>query len=428
MHLSKKSKTLLGVVVLLVAARVALPYVVLHFANKTLAEDVAPYTGHIDDVDIALYRGAYQIKDLRIDVMQNDVREPFLTVPVIDFSVEWKSIFDGAFTGEVVVVEPRVVFGFGASPAQEQTGEEVDWVETVQHLMPITINRFAIEGGVAELTNVWAEPDVDLSVEGIDFEVHNIRNVVESGERLPSPFTAAANFPGYGGAFAATGAAQLLKEIPDFNYDARLENFRLTEMNDLAKHYAGVDFEKGTVSVYSELAMADGKFDGYVKPLLNDVQIFSRGEGDRTAGQYFRELFAEGAQELLENHRKDQIATRVPIEGTLENTETGVWTAVIAVLRNAYWSAFRPQLDESIDFEDALAADGDDERGFFKRLFKGGDDVDDRGGKASAKTEDGKGTKDKQGDDKPGLIKRVFGGDDGEGKDKNSRKGKYEKG
>ena len=408
MRLSNKQKSLLGTVVLLVALRAALPYVVLHFLNKTLAEDVAPYSGRIDDIDIALYRGAYVIEDMRIDVTANDVTEPFLTVPAIDLSVQWKSIFDGAFTGEVVVEQPRVVFGFGASPAQEQTGEEVDWVALVQDFMPITINRFAIRGGVAELKNVWAEPAVDMQLDAIDFEVRNIRNVVEQGDRLPSPFTASANFPGYGGTFSATGDAMLLRETPDFNYDARLENFQLTEMNELAQYYAGVDFEKGTASVYSELAMADGRFEGYVKPLLKDVQIFSRGEGDRTVGQFFKELFAEGISELLENHRKDQIATRVPISGTVENTETGVYTAVISVLRNAYWSAFRPQLDDSVEFEDALAADGGEEkRGFLKRLFKGGEDVDDR------EVDDRDVEVEQDGEKERGLLKRVFGGKEG---------------
>ena len=413
MALTKKQKALLGVAVLLIAARIALPYVVLHFVNKTLAEDVAPYSGRVDDIDIALYRGAYQIKDLRIDVTTNDVTEPFLAVPLIDLSVEWKSIFDGAFTGEVVVSDPKVTFGFGASPAQEQTGEAVDWVEVVQGFMPITINRFAIQGGTAELSNVWAEPEVDLEVEDIDFELQNIRNVVDAGDRLPSPFTGSANFPGYGGAFAVTGDALLLKTTPDFNYDARLENFNLTQMNDLAKYYAGVDFEKGTVSVYSELAMADGKFEGYVKPLLKDVQIFSRDEGDRTVGQYFKELFAEGAQELLENQRKDQIATRVPISGTAETTDTEIWTAIIAVIRNAYFNAFRPQLDDTIEFEDALDGGEDEEkRGLLKRIFGGGDDVDD-GGKGSGSKADapsGKTEDAEAGDEKRGLLKRVFGG------------------
>ena len=405
--MKRSLKVLLAVVAVLAIARIALPYVVLHVVNGILAEDVAPYRGHVDDVDIALYRGAYRINDLRVDVVENEVAEPFLVVPAIDFSVQWGSIFEGAFTGEVVVERPRVTFAFGATAAQEQTGEEVDWVSVVRDLMPITINRFAIVDGTAELQNAWAEPRVDLAVEAIDFELGNIRNVVDAGgDRLPSPFAATASFPGYGGTFAATGDAMLLKEVPDFNYDARLEHFALTELNDLAQYYAGMDFERGTVSVYSELAMADGTFDGYVKPLLNDVQIFSRGEGDRTVGEFFKELFAEGLQELLENHRKDQLATRVPISGTLEQTEAGVWTAVIAVLRNAYWNAFRPRLDDSVEFEDALAADAEEERGFFKRLFGGGDDVDDADATPDPEAADTTG-------EERGLLRRVFGGEDG---------------
>ena len=162
--------------------------------------------------------------------------------------------------------------------------------------------------------------------------------------------------------------------MPDFNYDARLENLQLTKLNDLAQSMAGLDFERGTVSVYSELALADGRYEGYVKPLLRDVQIFSRDEGDRTVGEFFKELFAEGLQELLENHRKDQMATRVPLAGTLDDPQTGVWRAVMGTLRNAYLSALRPQLDDTVEFDDALDGCEEEKEGFFKRLFGGGDD------------------------------------------------------
>lgn len=381
MHLAwnRTTKILLTIIVLLIAARIALPFVVLHYANKTLAENIPGYTGHIDDVDLALYRGAYRIDDMTIEKVDNAVREPFLYVPGIDFSVEWNSIFKGAITGEVIVEQPEVVFSFGEGAAANQTGETVDWVTLVTDLMPITINHFAIQGGKATLKSIVAEPDVDIKVADVDFDLRNIRNVVEDAKALPSPFEATANFPGYGGSFSMTGDAQLLKSIPDFNYDARLEDFQLVKANDLMKAYTGMDFEKGSAGIYSELAMADGHFTGYVKPLLTDVQIFSRGEGDRSVGQFFKELFAEGAQELLENHRKDQIASRVPIKGSLDNPQTGVWTAIIAVLRNAYFNAFRPQLDETIEFEDAVAGAEGEKKGFFKRLFGGGDDVDDKG-------------------------------------------------
>ena len=380
MNVPKKrtTKIVLGVVLVLVAIRIALPFIVLRYANRTLEENIPGYTGHIEDVDLALYRGAYRIDAMVIEKVTNDLTEPFLFVPGIDFSVEWKSIFKGAITGEVVVESPEIVFGFGGGTAQAQTGEEIDWVTLVTDLMPITINRFTIRDGTAKLLNAWAEPRVDVEVADVEFDIHNIRNVTEAAEALPSPFVATANFPGYGGSFHMNGDAQLVKLIPDFNYDAQLKNFDLVKANDLVKYYAGLDFEKGTAGIYSELAMSDGRFKGYVKPLLNDVQIFSRDEEDRSVGQYFAELFAEGAQELLENHRKDQIATRIPIEGDLNSPETDVWTAIIAVLRNAYWDAFRPQLDATIDFTDAASAGSDDEKkGVFRRIFGGGEDLDD---------------------------------------------------
>ena len=397
MHLNKKTKGFLAFFVLLIAIRVALPYVILHFANKTLAENIEGYTGHIEDVDLALYRGAYRIIDLKIEAVDNGVKEPFLEVPAIDLSVEWNSIFHGAFTGEVVVEQPKVVFAFAKSGAAAQTGEEVDWVEVVQDFMPITINRFAIQSGDVALQNAWQEPKVDLTVENLNFELFNIRNVEDRTEELPSPFTASANFPGYGGTFEATGGASLLQTIPDFNYDARLENFQLVKANELAKFYSGMDFEKGTLSVYSELALADGKFKGYVKPLLKDVQIFALKEGDRNIGQFFAELFSEGLQELLENHRKEQLATRVPLEGTIDVPETEIWTTFISVLRNAYIDAFRPVIDQTVEYDDAKnGEDGKEKKGFFKRLFSGDKDEQEVSEEPTDSTEE------------EGLLKKIF--------------------
>lgn len=60
---TKKAKVLLVLLALLVLLRLALPYIVLRYANKTLA-NMEGYYGHIQDIDIALYRGAYTIDSL----------------------------------------------------------------------------------------------------------------------------------------------------------------------------------------------------------------------------------------------------------------------------------------------------------------------------------------------------------------------------
>ncbi len=55
--ISKKTAVILGVIGLLTGARLALPYVVRHYLNKTLQNDIEGYTGSVHDVDIHLIRG-----------------------------------------------------------------------------------------------------------------------------------------------------------------------------------------------------------------------------------------------------------------------------------------------------------------------------------------------------------------------------------
>lgn len=59
-------KVAIILLVLVVAIRIALPYVVLRYTNKTLAT-MNGYTGHVEDIEIALLRGAYKIDSIYIN-------------------------------------------------------------------------------------------------------------------------------------------------------------------------------------------------------------------------------------------------------------------------------------------------------------------------------------------------------------------------
>src|SRR5665811_12868 len=65
-QIRKKYIILISILILLIVIRIILPYVVLHYANKTLA-NLDSYYGHIEDVDISLYRGAYIIKNIYLN-------------------------------------------------------------------------------------------------------------------------------------------------------------------------------------------------------------------------------------------------------------------------------------------------------------------------------------------------------------------------
>lgn len=352
--MKRTTKLLIFFVVLLVVARLLLPYFVLRYVNKQLA-DMGDYTGHIDDVDIQLIRGAYQIDDLRIRKVNGKIKEPFLYIPKTDLSVEWKSLFKGKLVSEVETYEPELNFAFSEDEAANQTGAEVDWTAYLKKLLPISINRFAVINGRVDLTSLITQPRADLSLQKLQAEIRNIRNVVDEGKKLPSPVVASGDVPGYGGTMNFSANMNLLKVVPDFDYNLRFSDIQLVKVNPLAREYANLDFERGTVSVYSEMAMLDGKLNGYLKPLTKDMKIFKLNEHEnRSVGRFFTELVAQAGTAILKNQKKDQVATRIPLNGTVDDIETAVWPTIFGVLRNAYIEAFKGEFDNNITLKDAL--------------------------------------------------------------------------
>src|SRR4029079_1737539 len=107
-HRSKRLlKIILSIVIVLVIIRVTLPFIVLHYANKALA-GMPGYYGHVEDIDIALIRGAYQLDNLYINKLDstNQMQTAFFKVQTVDLSVEWRALFHGSLVGEMVFEKP----------------------------------------------------------------------------------------------------------------------------------------------------------------------------------------------------------------------------------------------------------------------------------------------------------------------------------
>ena len=99
--------TFAGIVVLLIALHIALPYVVRDYLNDKLA-DMGDYRGQITDVDLALWRGAYKINGLKIVKVDGKVPVPFVNAPLIDLAVSWHSLwYDHAVVAEVQFFNPE---------------------------------------------------------------------------------------------------------------------------------------------------------------------------------------------------------------------------------------------------------------------------------------------------------------------------------
>lgn len=360
-------------VLVVVAARVATPYLLVRYVNRTLA-GLDGYSGHVREVDLHIWRGAYQIEDVRIVKTGGGKKPvPLFAAQTIDISVEWKALLDGAIVAEIDLLSPQLNFVAdkkkepkGEAEAEERDKERVarggesTWQTQVKKLVPLKINRIGIVDGEIHYRDPHSDPKVNVNVNRLYGEVTNLTN----SEELSDTMMAKAWFRGRAlrsGKLRIDASLDPYAKKPSFTTHVKLQDLQVKELNDFLKAYANVDAERGRISVFAEVATKNGRFKGYVKPLIRDLRVI-RWKNERE-GFLLKvwEGMAEVASEIIENHKKEQVATKIPFEGKLENPEADVIATALAVLRNAFIEALKGGLEREINLDGALTADkGDD--------------------------------------------------------------------
>lgn len=338
-------------VVLLVAFRLYLPTLVKNYVNKTLA-NIPGYYGQVEDIDLALYRGAYVINGMYLNKVNAATQVPFLNFPKTDISVEWKSLFKGKIVSEITMFNPDVTYVFEDQQKKAAEGEPKasDWTQALTDLVPIDINHFEIHNGKLGFVKLQENPNIDLYMNQLELNADNLRNVKRDRNKLPSPIKATAVSIGKGN-FKLDGGMDLIKKIPDMDINFSLEKADITALNDLTRNYGGIDFKKGELDVYGEIAIADAYMKGYIKPMLKNSKLISKED---SIFDVLWEGFVGMFKFILKNQGTDTLATRVPLEGDLNNVNANIWTTVFSIFQNGWISAFKGQVDQDIDYEDAI--------------------------------------------------------------------------
>ncbi len=360
----RKFWKVLGIIILVfVLLHLALEPVALYYANKAL-DNMEGYKGRIKDVDIHLYRGAYRIDSLSIVKVNGENREPFFYTKAIDLSVQWSALFNGRVVGEIILESPNL--NFVVVGDKVEAGGDNDWVQTVKDLMPLQINRFEIVSGEVHYIDNTSSPKVNLGVFKINALATNLGNVNESQEILPSRVNLSASTSGNGVLNCEMGI-NLLKQNPDFDLSAQLDKLELPYIKDFTDAYANFTFKEGQMSVSSEVAMKDGEYEGYVKPVLTNIQVIDLKNKETTFWRKVWELMVGTLLELFENQKKEQFATKVPFSGSAKDADVALLPTIGNVLRNAFIKAFNNQIDQSVNLESVDKKEKDN-RGLFDFL------------------------------------------------------------
>ena len=339
---------LVGLLLLLVAIRIALPYVVRDQLNARMAQ-MGEYSGQVERVRLALWRGAYVLHGLDIQKVSGEVPVPFFHAPQTDIALSWRHLFRGRVVGEVAFHSPELNFVDGGDAADSQAGLGVDWREQLAGIMPFQLNQVDVHDGTIHFRNFDSSPPIDTRVEQVQARVENLGNVVAEGEGNRNAGIEADGLLLGEAPVELRAALDPVGRTDDFALELRVTNLQLVELNDIAREYASIDFESGHGEFVLELQARDGALDGYAKPLFQEMQIFSWQsdvvEGEGNPLQKVWEGTVEVITSVFQNQPAQQFATRVPIQGSIEDRELGLLPALAGILRNAFVQAYRPDFE-----------------------------------------------------------------------------------
>jgi hypothetical protein len=388
--MTRRNRILVGLgvlVVVLVAARLALPYAVKDYTNRKLAT-LESYEGHVGDIDIHLWRGAYSIDDIVIVKKGAKRPVPFFRARRTDFSVEWRSLMRGSVVATAAFDSPELNLVQAKSEKESQLGDEEDWHALVEQMFPFRFNTVQVSNGTVRFLAPGIETKDAITARKVNGHVSNLTNVIETGKETFADFRIEGQVLDGAPAYVA-GSIDAFARQPTFDVNMEVKKVQLPQVNPWLREYIKADAEAGRFELYMEMAAADGKFKGYAKPILEDVDMYRSGEPEKNPLKRVWEGFLDFAANVLENKDADQVAARIPFTGTIEDPKTNLFATIASVLRNAFVSAFARSLEGSITLRDV------------KKNLQGIDPNQESGEKGDKKKDEKKDEKkDKKADDK----------------------------
>jgi hypothetical protein len=343
-----------GIVIgVLVAARVAAPVVVERYVNRHLAS-LGEYRGHVAGVDLFLWRGGYALRDLEIvkPAAKGETRDtPFVSMPQMDLTLEWPALLRGEVVGETVMFSPVLNLVQAESDEDTQLGAGVNWPQAIRDLFPFQLNLVQVQNGLVTFRAPGIQAEESLTMRDFQLLLRNLTNVNESEEAAFADILLTGRIMG-NAPVKIEGRIDPNERLPTFDIDLGLENARLVDVNPWLRQFLKVDAQDGVFSMYSELAAAEGRFEGYVKPILENPKIFDRKEQASGPFQKAWEAIVGVAAKIFENRQEKQVATQIPIRGEFEDPRAGLLAAFVNLVRNAFVGAFTHSLEGSISLRD----------------------------------------------------------------------------
>ena len=349
----KTAITLISLAVILVALRLVAPYAVQKGVNYAI-KTTPGLSGQVGDVDIALYRGAYQVKDIELNLVDGDLQKPLISIQQLDISVLWSALFRGSIVSEMTFLKPQFYYADDVQQEEkinQDVQDEQTWITLANRLVPFSIDRIDIIDGRLMFETISAQRKTLTEITDVHGQITNLTNSKQRSGSLVTNLVLDAEIAGVC-PLAVSGSYDPYASKPTFNVDVEMQRLPVKHIDHLISFYSPFDLEAGQIDFAMEFASKQGDVSGYVKAGVYDLSVFDWQEdvvkdGDNPF-QWLFEAATGGIAELFEGGKKDLIATRVPLEGKIDDIQTPLWPAIGAIIKNAFIKSLDIKVDKVV--------------------------------------------------------------------------------
>ena len=342
------------IILIIILAILVLPLIMKAVLNNALQE-MEGYTGRIDRLRINLFKSKVSFHSICIRRDSDpDYDRPLLLVPTITIFFKWKQLLRKMLDLSIVVDKPQVLFIAEKSSLSEDEGANnsprlPSPKNSIEKLLPFRIG-VDVRGGRIRYVNSHSSPQLDITVTDVDLTIRDLSNRA----LLSNTCNIVCTGFSYEGTTNITATLLPLEPTLTFDLELELKSINLVLLNHLLREYVKVDVSKGTLNLYAEVAVRDNSFKGYIKPLLKDLNFTSSEDREDSIFQKVWERIVAGFYNVLKNNRNNQVATKIPIEGRLDDPDVRVTAAILGMLRNAFVKALKPSLDHDINIKSSV--------------------------------------------------------------------------
>jgi hypothetical protein len=209
----------------------------------------------------------------------------------------------------------------------------------------LRIDTLTLTNAQIGFANASSKPPYRLFAQDVALELENLDNHSDHGR---SRFHARGHFMGSGKTEFSGGFLASAKPA-DFDVRLKVDDTRLSDLNPLLLSSTGVDVAQGRLSIYTELAVKNGRIEGYIKPLFRNLKI---SEHEKDKGKPFVKRVEMHLLQflawVLKNHTTKEVATVIRVSGSTADPKADEWEVIRRLIGNGFAHAVIPGFrDES---------------------------------------------------------------------------------